>query len=66
MIESKYCKVKSGWAESGRACELLCVVEHGSLGQSWAVVIWDGEDEPDLFKAAGLELDNERQAISDN
>jgi hypothetical protein len=50
------CRVKQGWEDAGREGEALCYFEHEKLGQQWILVIWDDEDDPDCFKAAGLEI----------
>lgn len=46
-------KIKQGWEDAGKRGTFFCWVQnHG--GQRWAVVQWDGDDDPSLFKAAGL------------
>lgn len=55
-VAERRCRVKKGWVDEGREGVVFCLVSK-NLGQSWAVVVWDGEDEPDLFKARGLDID---------
>lgn len=52
-------KIKRGWENAGRLGTMECFVTPDYRGapsgsQYWIVLIWDGEDEPDLFKASGL------------
>ena len=54
------CRIKAGWLEAGREGHLLCFVTHPRVGQTWAVVMWDDEEDPDCFKAAGLEIKTEK------
>lgn len=45
-------KIRSGVEGAGRCGEMICYVRHDARGsQTWIVLVWDGEDEPDLFKA---------------
>jgi len=50
------CRIKKDWHQAGREGEAICYFEHPQLGQRWILVIWDDEDDPDCFKAAGLEI----------
>ncbi len=47
------CRIKEGWDDAGQT-GVYC----GKIGisQWWCVVVWDGDDEPSLHKAAGLEV----------
>jgi hypothetical protein len=48
-------KIKATWVDAGRTGILLGPpVRHD---QWWAVVVWDGEEDPDIFKVAGLDLE---------
>jgi len=45
-------RIKTGWEAAGRrGIELARVF----ADQNWSVVLWDGDDDPDCFKSAGLE-----------
>ena len=48
------CKIRPGWDEAGKEGDIICCVQSDRMGQQWAVVQWDDEDDPDLFKASGL------------
>lgn len=50
------CRVKNGWLRAGREGLYFATIADEPLGQPWAVVLWDGEEDPDCFKAAGLEV----------
>lgn len=50
------CKIKQGREGAGRTGEALCYFEHSKIGQRWLLVLWDDEDDPDCFKAAGLRI----------
>lgn len=55
------CRIKAGWVDAGRVGELFVTVQARRPGdtvlrQPWSVVLWDGADDPALFKTAGLEL----------
>jgi hypothetical protein len=45
-------RICRGWDGAGREGRLLAWV---FARQRWAVVLWDDEEDPDCFKAAGLE-----------
>lgn len=53
------CKIKAGWEGAGREGEAFGFFTHKRLGQEWIVVLWDDEDDPDCFKAAGLLIKRE-------
>jgi len=46
-------RVKAGWGEAGREGRYLATV---FAEQEWCVVVWDGDDDPNCFKAGGLEF----------
>lgn len=46
-------KIRDGWAGAGRSGVVLDVV---FAIQEWCVVKFDDDDDPDCFKAGGLEL----------
>lgn len=49
-------RIKKGWGDEGReGIRLTDDLDHPELRQRWTPVLWDGEDEPSLFKSAGLE-----------
>ncbi len=47
-------RVKDGWQDAGKRGVILCKPIH--VGQLWIAVRWDGEEDPDWFKARGLEI----------
>ena len=51
MIEPIPCKIKPGFYEEGKTGQY-----YGSVvvGRSWAIVLWDEDEDPDLFKDEGL------------
>ena len=51
------CRIKAGWHEHPRRGVLLGTFradDHG-VGQAWAIVKFDDDEDPDLFKASGIE-----------
>lgn len=50
-------KIKQGWEGAGRKGTALG--EPVFAGQEWLPVLWDGEEDPALFKLAGIEVENE-------
>lgn len=52
--EGTRCKIKSGWVDAGKEGDAISYFDHPRLGQHWVVVVWDNEEDPDCFKAAGL------------
>ena len=48
------CRIKAGWHEADKKGVIYGAVVVD--GRKWAVVMWYGEDEPELFKAEGLEV----------
>ncbi len=59
MIRTQWAKgrtvrIKDGWQDAGKRGVILCKPIH--VGQLWIAVRWDGEEDPDWFKARGLEI----------
>lgn len=54
MSENEKIRIRQGWAEAGKEGVLLGEV-YDLKNQRWAVVQWNGDDGPDLFKFSGLE-----------
>lgn len=51
---TKVCKIKDGWCDAGKTGQYF-----GSItihGRCWAVVLWDDDDEPDLYKLISLKI----------
>lgn len=49
------CRIKSGWSDAGR--EGVAFNYFDDLkGQRWVALQWDGDDDPDLHKAMGIEV----------
>lgn len=48
------CKIRSGWEDAGREGEAYSWMTPRNGTMRWVIVVWDGEDEPDCFKASGL------------
>lgn len=46
-------RIRDGWEGAGRLGRLLTTVW---AEQTWAVVLWNDEEDPDCFKMAGLEI----------
>lgn len=46
-------KIKDGWHDAGK--EGFIIGEEALIGQYWTPVLWDGDDDPDWHKSAGLE-----------
>lgn len=49
-------RIKKGWEGAGRTGTVLAGPIQDEKGQEWMVVQWHDEDDPDLFKAVGLEV----------
>ena len=47
------CRIKPGWEGAERRGLYLGKV---LLLQWWAIVVWDDEEDPETFKAAGIEI----------
>lgn len=45
-------KIKSDWYNAGRKGVIVAEI---TLDQVWSGVVWDGDEDPDWFKTAGLE-----------
>lgn len=48
------CRVKEGYGEEGKEGKYFGYVYID--GQSWAIVKWLGDEDPDLFKKVGIEV----------
>lgn len=48
------CRIKAGWHEADKKGVIYGTVVVD--GRKWAVVMWYGDDDPELFKAEGLEV----------
>lgn len=53
--EPKHCRVSTNgrWLEAGKEGQLYGVLV---TDQEWAIVIWDGDDDPSLYKAVAIEV----------
>lgn len=54
-FENTRCRVKAGWEHAGREADLHATIEIG--GRKWAVLVFDGDDDPDMYKAEALEME---------
>ena len=50
------CRIRQGWDEEGRMGVFCTTIQFPDNKQSWAVVIWDDDEDPALIKSAALEL----------
>lgn len=48
-------KVKEGWHDAGKICEVIGLPIHVN-GMSWMPIVWEDEEDPDWFKSSGLEF----------
>lgn len=48
------CRVREGWDEAGKKGRFFGTVYID--GRAWAIVKWDGDDDPDMFKAESIEI----------
>ncbi len=48
------CRIRDGWGGAGRQGE--AIVYFDGRDQLWVAVQWDDEDDPDIHKAAGLQV----------
>jgi hypothetical protein len=48
---TRRCKIKQGFAGVGKEGQYFGNV---MVGQRWAIVLFDGEEDPELFKTSGL------------
>lgn len=48
------CRIAKNVDGAGRQGTILAHIKHG---QHWAIVVWDEEDEPELFKLGCLEME---------
>ncbi len=46
------CKIKEGFDGAGKTGQYFGNMVIKNI--QWAIVLWDGEDDPDFFKAEGL------------
>ena len=49
-------RIRAGWMDAGKEGDLLAGPIWDRKGQDWMVVQWDGDNDPDLHKAQGLEI----------
>lgn len=49
------CRIKDGWEGAGREGAAICYFDE-ECGQLWVTVKWDDEEDPDVHKAAGLQV----------
>ncbi len=47
-------RIKEGWGDAGKEGDFYCLINVGT--QLWAIVLWDGDEDPDCFKAQALEI----------
>lgn len=51
--ESCQCRIAHGTVGEGRVGTYYGKI---FIGQWWGIVVWDGEEDPDFFKAGSLEV----------
>lgn len=51
-VTLRRCRIKKGWHEEGKEGFFYGIVH---TNRNWAIVVWDGDDDPDLFRAEGIE-----------
>ena len=49
-------RIRAGWMDAGKEGDLLAGSLRDRKGQDWMCVQWDVDEDPDLHKAAGLEI----------
>lgn len=52
--ESVLCRIKAGWEGADKEGQYFGRIAVN--GTFWAIVLWNGDDDPELFKSAGLEV----------
>lgn len=49
------CRIKQGWVEAGREGDAFMYFDDNKA-QLWVALQWDDDDDPDLHKAAGIQI----------
>ncbi len=52
------CRIKQGWEHAGKRGQYFGRVAVGSM--FWAIVLWDGDEDPDMCKSDCLEIAQEK------
>lgn len=47
------CRINEGWMDEGREGTVFCQI---FAEQWWTVLLWDDEEDPDIFKSSGLDF----------
>lgn len=47
--------IKAGWEGAGKQGKVVGCAINSETTQEWTPVLWDGEEDPEFFKSAGLE-----------
>ena len=48
------CRIREGWAYAGRTGQYFGNMIVKNI--KWAIVLWDGSEDPDFHKAEGIEV----------
>ena len=54
-LKLKKCKIKDGWVDEGKSGVVLG--DSVWVEQFWTPVLWDGEEDPDFVKTAGIDIE---------
>ena len=52
--ESMPCRIAKGWEDAGKTGQYFGNITVNDM--CWAIVLWDGEEDPDMNKIAGIEI----------
>ena len=52
--ETLLCRIAEGWENAGKTGQYFGNIMVNDMG--WAIVLWDGEEDPDMHKIEGLEI----------
>jgi hypothetical protein len=48
------CRIADGWDNAGKTGQYFGNIMVNDIG--WAIILWDGEEDPDMYKMSGIEI----------
>jgi len=62
--ETLPCRIAKGWDKAGRTGQYFGNIIVNDT--CWAIVLWDGDEDPDMYKTSGIEINKPHWVKAEN
>ena len=62
--ETLPCRIAKGWDKAGRTGQYFGNIMVNDT--CWAIVLWDGDEDPDMYKTSGIEINKPHWVKAEN